>query len=119
MERRNQAHIFGGSFFIFLAAGRKKGLLIFLLGGRKSLSQTLALNWFHLVLLTCTFAYRQMTMVQLVIMFNRHFFIGLKLKYSLSGDLLALKMAVCFTNWQPHSNQLAYHQLVRWGPPYQ
>ena len=41
MERRNQAHIFGGTFLIFLAAGSKQGMLIFLLGGTKSLSQAL------------------------------------------------------------------------------
>ena len=35
---------FEGSYLIFLAAERKKELLIFLLGGRKSLSQTLFLS---------------------------------------------------------------------------
>ena len=41
MEKRNQAHIFGGTFLIFLAAGSKQEIMIFLLGGTKSLSQTL------------------------------------------------------------------------------
>jgi len=41
VERRNHAHIFGGIFFIFLAAGGKQELLILLLGGTKSLSQAL------------------------------------------------------------------------------
>ena len=37
----NQAHFFGVTFLIFLAAGSKQGLLIFLLGGTTSLSQAL------------------------------------------------------------------------------
>ena len=49
MERRNQAHIFGGSFFIFLAAGSKHGMLIFLLGGTKSLSQALVICFCNVV----------------------------------------------------------------------
>ena len=41
MEKRIQAHIFGGTFIIFIAAGSKHGMLVFMLGGTKSLSRAL------------------------------------------------------------------------------
>ena len=40
----NQAHFIGVTFLIFIAARSKQGLLIFLLGGTKSLSQALPIT---------------------------------------------------------------------------
>ena len=40
----NQAHFIGVTFLIFIAAWSNQGLLIFLLGGTKSLSQALVLG---------------------------------------------------------------------------
>ena len=41
----NQAHFIGVTFLIFIAAWSNQGLLIFLLGGTKSLSQALIMGF--------------------------------------------------------------------------
>ena len=47
----NQAHFIGVTFLIFIAAWSNQGLLIFLLGGTKSLSQALVAMSFPITVL--------------------------------------------------------------------